>query len=360
MRQYSGSEENALEVKGLNVGFRGRKGIQNVVSDVSFSIRQGETVALVGESGSGKSVTSFSILRLLERSGGIVSGQINFNSPTLGKINLLEQTDSVMRSIRGNQISMIFQEPMTSLNPLLTVGYQITETLRAHRDLSFSEAKKEALVLLDKVQISNALRRFDEYPSQFSGGMRQRVVIAMALACRPTLLIADEPTTALDVTTQARILDIIKDLQREMNMAVLFISHDLGLVAEVADRAMVMYCGKLVEETGVDSLFFSPGHPYTSGLLHSMPAAAINYGKRSVLSTIPGSVPALTHLNAGCSFAPRCLHALEECRKKLPLLEKQQGRTGKVACHRSIFLRTALSQSLPWVQEEIASHAKTA
>ena len=354
------SDSSLLDVRDLKIGFKSRRGIDDVVSGVSFSVKRGETVALVGESGSGKSVTAFSILRLLGMRGGIASGEIIFNSPTLGMIDLLEQPLSVMRSIRGNQISMIFQEPMTSLNPLLTIGYQIAEVVRTHRNLSRAEARREALTLLDKVEIPNARRRLDEYPLQLSGGMRQRVVIAMALACHPTLLIADEPTTALDVTTQAHILEMIRGLQREMNMSVLLITHDLGLVAENADRALVMYCGDIVEDTNVDSLFYSPSHPYTLGLLQSMPATAVWYGDKTRLSTIPGSIPAPEHRPKGCVFAPRCEYSVIECEQTRPVVTRAYGSHAGTACHRAGFLSSSLSEMLPWVREESVLQVKTA
>ncbi|HCL79535.1 MAG TPA: ABC transporter ATP-binding protein, partial [Synergistaceae bacterium] len=223
-------QRNVLDVRNLSVAFTGRKTKKTVLSDVSFSIRPGETVALVGESGSGKSVTALSLLRLIERSGGVISGATYFTDNDGQTVDILAQDEKELRAIRGNKISMIFQEPMTSLNPVLSVGFQITEAILAHRDVSAEEAKREAIDLLHKVEIPDPERRFGDYPQQFSGGMRQRVMIAMALACKPSLLIADEPTTALDVTTQARILDIIQRLKEEMNMAVLFITHDLGIV----------------------------------------------------------------------------------------------------------------------------------
>lgn len=354
-------QENVLEARNLSVKFRNGKRLVEAVSNVSFTIGQGETVALVGESGSGKSVTSLSILRLIERSGARVSGDIFFNSPEMGAIALLQQPEPVMRSIRGNGIAMIFQEPMTSLNPVLSVGYQITEALRVHKRFPASEARREAVELLNKVQIPDPHRRFGDYPRQFSGGMRQRVMIAMALACRPALLIADEPTTALDVTTQARILDLIHDLQKEMNMAVLFITHDLGVVSEIAGRVMVMYCGKIVENADIHSVFFSPGHPYTSGLLHSMPATASSRNSKEPLLTIPGNVPALGMLGDGCAFASRCSFAVEKCRSSMPSLERHfSASAAEVACHRAEELSTVLSASLPWVREDIAARVKTA
>jgi oligopeptide/dipeptide ABC transporter ATP-binding protein len=254
---------------------------------------------------------------------------------------------------------MIFQEPMTSLNPLLTVGYQIAEVIRAHGRVSTSQAQRDALELLDMVKIPNAKERLGEYPLQLSGGMRQRVVIAMALACHPVLLIADEPTTALDVTTQAHILDTVRDLQRAMNMSVLFITHDLSLVAENADRALVMYYGSIVEETDVDSLFYSPGHPYTVGLLHSMPATAVWHGFSGDLPIIPGNVPSPTQRPNGCAFAPRCAHSVPECENIRPVMKKCRDSFGMLACHRADALGSSIYETLPWIKEKIAMLGET-
>ena len=354
-------ETNVLDVRNLSVAFRSGNRFVEAVSDISFAIGRGETVALVGESGSGKSVTSLSILRLIERSGARVSGSIVFDSPGTGTLDLLRQPEATMRSIRGNGIAMIFQEPMTSLNPVLSVGYQISEAIRTHRRIPAGKARAEAVELMDRVQIPDPRHRCGDYPRQFSGGMRQRVMIAMALACRPSLLIADEPTTALDVTTQAKILDLIRGLQREMNMAVLFISHDLGVVSEMADRVMVMYCGRIVENAENGAIFYSPEHPYTSGLLHSLTATALSRRDRVPLPTIPGSVPAPGMSGSGCAFASRCGFALEKCRASSPALARQaSGKSTHVACWRSGELGDALSASLPWVRDETAARVRAA
>lgn len=351
-------ETNVLDVRNLSVAFRSGHRFVEAVSGISFTIGRGETLALVGESGSGKSVTSLSILRLIERSGARVSGSIFFDSPETGTIDLLRLPEATMRSIRGNGIAMIFQEPMTSLNPVLSVGCQISEALRIHRRIPAGKARAEAVELMDRVQIPDPGRRYGDYPRQFSGGMRQRVMIAMALACRPALLIADEPTTALDVTTQAKILDLIRGLQREMNMAVLFISHDLGVVSEMADRVMVMYCGRVVENAENSALFFSPGHPYTSGLLRSLTATARRDG--TPLPTIPGSVPAPGMAGSGCAFASRCGFALEKCRASSPAFVRHVPGSTQVACWRSEELGDALSASLPWVRDDAAARVKVA
>jgi oligopeptide/dipeptide ABC transporter ATP-binding protein len=240
---------------------------------------------------------------------------------------------------------------MTSLNPVLSVGFQITEAILAHRDVSAEEAKREAIDLLHKVEIPDPERRFGDYPQQFSGGMRQRVMIAMALACKPSLLIADEPTTALDVTTQARILDIIQRLKEEMNMAVLFITHDLGIVSEIADRVMVMYCGSIIEKADTRNLFNAPSHPYTSGLILSMPAVGSARGKGVPLPAIPGTVPAVWQGARGCTFSPRCSYAIERCRHETPLLQRRNPHSFvEVACHRAAEIRSMLGSLLPWVE----------
>lgn len=361
MKEESKQGAFVLEARNLSVAFRDGKRAVEAVSNISFTVGQGETAALVGESGSGKSVTSLSILRLVERSGGVVSGNLFFHSPKHGAVDLLRQSEATMRSIRGNEIAMIFQEPMTSLNPVLTVGYQVSEALRVHKRVAPSEAKREALELLNRVRIPDPKRRFDDYPRQFSGGMRQRVMIAMALACRPKLLVADEPTTALDVTTQAGILDLIRGLQEEMNMSVLFISHDLGVVSEIADRVLVMYSGKIVENAPIRSVFFAPAHPYTSGLLHSMPATAASFGKGVPLRAIPGSVPPPGTALEGCAFASRCEFSTAACETASPRLERRiPGSSSESACHRAAELNGALASSLPWVEADDAASVRTA
>ena len=315
-----------LEVEDLKTHFFTRDGVVRAVDGVSFSIAAGETLALVGESGCGKSVTSLSIMRLIASPGRVVGGSVRFEGR-----DLLGLPERDMRKVRGNEISMVFQEPMTSLNPVLTVGRQIAEALVLHRGLPQAEATARAIEMLGLVNIPEPARRAAEYPHQMSGGMRQRVMIAMALACDPKLLIADEPTTALDVTIQAQILDLMRALQAKTGAAILLITHDLGVVAEMAQRVVVMYAGRKVEEAPVDELFERPRHPYTRGLLHSMPRLGAGHGSRKRLQEIPGMVPSLREPIAGCAFAERCPHAVDACRAEVPLLEmKTQGHA--VAC----------------------------
>jgi peptide/nickel transport system ATP-binding protein len=317
-----------LEVDNLQTHFRSRDGINRAVDGVSFNVEARETVAIVGESGCGKSVTAMSILRLIPEPPGKIAGAIRFN----GK-DLLKLSDREMRDIRGNEISMIFQEPMTSLNPVLTVGRQIGETLRLHQGLSAQAAENRAVDMLNLVGIPEARRRVREYPHQLSGGMRQRVMIAIALACNPKLLIADEPTTALDVTIQAQILDLMRDLKRTVGAAIVIITHDLGVVAEVAERVIVMYAGRKVEEASVEKLFRNPRHPYTQGLLGSMPKLGSSLtGTETRLQEIPGVVPSLKRKLEGCVFASRCAHATDLCTKVAPGLEEKA--PGHIAaCH---------------------------
>src|SRR6187399_1508183 len=307
-----------LEVENLQAHFRTPSGINRAVEGVSFHVNEGETLAIVGESGCGKSVTSMSLMRLIPEPPGRIAGSIRF----AGK-DLLQMSDREMRAIRGNDISMIFQEPMTSLNPVLTVGRQIGETLRMHQGLDKQAAEARAIEMLTLVGIPEPARRVREYPHQLSGGMRQRVMIAMALACNPKLLIADEPTTALDVTIQAQILELLDHLRKTRQLAVLLITHDLGVVAEVADRVCVMYTGRIVEESGVDQIFEKPKHPYTQGLLASVPKLALEHiEKQERLRTIEGVVPDSTALPPGCHFAPRCEFRMEICtRGEIPLYE---------------------------------------
>ncbi|GMW01576.1 MAG: ABC transporter ATP-binding protein [Candidatus Hydrogenedentota bacterium] len=301
----------ALEVKELKTEFRTDNGVARAVDGVSFVLHQGKTLALVGESGCGKSVTSLSIMRLIPSPPGrIVSGDILFE----GK-NLRTTPESTMRTIRGNGISMIFQEPMTSLNPVFRVGSQIASAIRVHRDVSKLEARNLAIEMLRKVGISSPEKRVDDYPFQMSGGMRQRVMIAMALACNPKVLIADEPTTALDVTIQAQILDLLRQLQSEFNMAVLLITHNLGIVAEMAEEVAIMYAGKIVEQAPVKAMFDSPQHPYTQGLFRSLPSLT---ERRDTLFNIRGIVPPATRYPAGCRFHPRCLYTMERCKSDPP------------------------------------------
>ena len=316
-----------LEVDGLKTHFFTRDGLVRAVDGVSFTIGAGETLAVVGESGCGKSVTSLSILRLIASPPGrTVAGAIRFNGQ-----DLLGLSERAMRKVRGNEISMIFQEPMTSLNPVLTIGRQITESLVLHRGLTRAAATERAIEMLRLVNIPEPARRATEYPHQLSGGMRQRVMIAMALACDPKLLIADEPTTALDVTIQAQILDLMRALKDKTGAAIMLITHDLGVVAEMAQRVVVMYAGRKVEEALVTDLFERPRHPYTRGLLHSMPRLGAAKSARARLHEITGMVPSLREPIAGCAFASRCAYAVERCRLEAPPLEaKAEGHT--VAC----------------------------
>ena len=312
-----------LEVKNLHTHFKTRAGTVRAVDGISFHLDQGELLALVGESGCGKSVTALSIMRLVAVPGRIVEGEITFAGE-----NLLTVSEDRMREIRGDDIAMIFQDPMTSLNPVYTVGEQIAEALRLHRKLSRAAAREAAIEAMREVAIPDPARRAGDYPHQLSGGMRQRVMIAMALACDPKLLIADEPTTALDVTIQAQILELLDGLRRTRELAVLLITHDLGVVAETAERVAVMYTGRIVEEATVEELFAHPKHPYTEGLLQSVPKlTAAEVGKAERLTTIEGTVPKLTALPPGCHFAPRCSHRMPRCTKgeRIPLYELDHG-----------------------------------
>ncbi len=312
-----------LEVSGLQTFFFTRSGVLKAVDGVSFSLARGETLAVVGESGCGKSMAALSVMRLVpDPPGRIVGGRV-----LLEGRDLLALDEDAMRNVRGNELSMIFQEPMTSLNPVLTIGEQIGEAIRLHQDLPASEVRARAVEMLKKVRIPEAAQRAAEYPHQLSGGMRQRAMIAMALACNPKVLIADEPTTALDVTIQAQILELIVELQRETGTALILITHDLGIVAETAQRVVVMYAGRKVEEAGVEDLFAEPLHPYTQGLMASIPrlpsmrGAGAAAGER--LAEIPGMVPALTNLPQGCLFAPRCPRADDRCRADYPAYEEK-------------------------------------
>src|SRR5204862_3719561 len=311
-----------LEIKNLHTYFHAREGLVCAVEGVSLYLGRGELLGLVGESGCGKSITALSIMRLVAPPGKIVAGEILFDGR-----DLLKFSNAEMRALRGNDIAMIFQDPMTSLNPVYTVGEQIAEALRLHRGLSRKQAREAAVAAMREVSIPDPARRADDYPHQLSGGMRQRVMIAMALACDPKLLIADEPTTALDVTIQAQILELIDELRRTRNLAVLLITHDLGVVAEVADRVAVMYTGRIVEESPVKELFARPKHPYTEGLLRSVPKLTeAEVKKEERLSTIEGTVPKPTNLPAGCHFAPRCPHRMPRCTEgDIPLYQLDEG-----------------------------------
>ena len=302
-----------LSIDDLTVQFRGDRGWSTVVEGVSFDIAEGESLGVVGESGSGKSVTALSILRLHARGAArFRSGAVRY-----GGRDLLRASERDMRRLRGHDIAMVFQDPMSSLNPVLTICDQISETLRLHQGLSAVEARRRSIELLDLVRIPDAARRIDEYPHRLSGGMRQRVMIAMAIACRPRLLIADEPTTALDVTIQAQILELLRDLRAELGMAVMLISHDLGVIAEFARRVVVMYAGRIVEDAPVEALFRAPQHPYTEGLMASMPPLEGDIGR---LYAIPGRIPDPDEPIAGCRFSPRCAHVEALCRTAPPPL----------------------------------------
>jgi peptide/nickel transport system ATP-binding protein len=317
-----------LEVENLQTHFRTPDGVNRAVDGISFHVNERETLAVVGESGCGKSVTAMSILRLVPEPPAKIAGSIRFQ----GK-ELLALSEREMRGIRGNDISMIFQEPMTSLNPVLTVGRQLGETLRLHEHLDRAAAEARAVEMLTLVGIPEPRRRLSEYPHQLSGGMRQRVMIAIALACNPKLLIADEPTTALDVTIQAQILDLMKDLKRRVGAAIVLITHDLGIVAEVAERVMVMYAGRKLEEASVGALFRTPRHPYTQGLLGAVPKLGSSLtGGASKLAEIPGLVPDLKQRISGCIFASRCPQATELCRQVAPALERK-AHGHLAACH---------------------------
>jgi len=324
-----------LELNNLGIEFRNGGEATRVVSGLSFSVESGETLAIVGESGCGKSVTSMSILRLLPTPQARISGEIMFDGR-----NLLALSEDEMQQVRGDRIGMIFQEPMTSLNPVLTVGRQIRETIRLHQDLSRGQTQEKAVEMLELVGIPEPRRRMRDYPFQLSGGMRQRVMIAMALSCEPALLIADEPTTALDVTIQAQILELVSALKARTNAAVLLITHDLGVVAENADRVVVMYAGRKVEEAPVNQLFATPKHPYTRGLLNAVPrlGQTLGNGELKPLEEIPGTVPPMSALIQGCAFASRCPIAIAEC-TKLPPTIQDHGNGHLIACHRSEEIR---------------------
>ncbi|TGE32357.1 ABC transporter ATP-binding protein [Desulfosporosinus sp. Sb-LF] len=310
------SQELLLQVKDLRTHFYTEAGVVKAVDGVNLEINKGETLGVVGESGSGKSITAMSIMRLIPvPPGKIVSGEIIFN----GK-DLLKTSESEMMKIRGNEIAMIFQDPMTSLNPVLTVGDQIMEAIVLHQNVGRSEAKKKAIEMLKKVGIPEAESRVKNYPHQFSGGMRQRVMIAMALSCNPKLLVADEPTTALDVTIQAQILDLMNNLKKDFGTAIMLITHDLGVVAELCQKVLVMYAGNTVEYTDAKSLFAMPKHPYTWGLLGSLPK--LEESEKQRLEPIEGQPPDLRHLPQGCNFAPRCKHKKPLCEQQKPALHE--------------------------------------
>lgn len=315
--------ENILQVKNLKTYFHTEAGLVKAVNDVSFDVEKGKTLGIVGESGCGKSMTSLSIMRLIEKPGKIEGGEILLDGE-----DIVKMSEDEMRKIRGKKIAMIFQEPMTSLNPVFTIGQQLIEALLLHENMTKKEAKERAIEMLKLVKIPLAERRFDEYPHQLSGGMRQRVMIAMALCCNPELLICDEPTTALDVTIQAQILDLINELKEKTGTSVMMITHDLGVIAEVADDVMVMYAGQVVEKASCDQIFDQPLHPYTDGLMKCIPKLDDDDTKE--LSVIKGMVPSFDDMPAGCTFCPRCPEAREICRCKMPDLVDADGR--KVRC----------------------------
>lgn len=314
--------ESLLQVNNLEVQFRIAKKRLKAVRDLSFSVKNGETLCIVGESGSGKSITALSILGLLPSNGQITNGSIQLSNQ-----ELVGMSEEKFQKIRGNEISMIFQEPMTALNPTFTIGFQLREPLIIHRKLSEREATSKSIELLEIVGIPDPARKLKQFPHELSGGMLQRVMIAIALACEPNLLLADEPTTALDVTIQAQILDLIDDLKEQMGMGVIFVTHDMGVVAEIADQVMVMYAGEIAEIGDVDSIFNDPQHPYTKGLLEAVPNVD---DKEHKLNIIPGSMPNLDEQISGCRFHPRCPYAMEVCRTKKPSLYKvSDGRNSK-------------------------------
>ncbi|HEY6877048.1 MAG TPA: ABC transporter ATP-binding protein [Polyangiales bacterium] len=323
--------EPLLSVDGLRVSFRTDEGTVRALDGVSFSVPRGKTIGLVGESGSGKSVTSLAIMGLLPRPPALVDGgSIRFAGQELTKLS-----ERALREVRGRHIGMIFQEPMTSLNPVFTVGFQLMEAVTAHRKMSRADARARAIALLERVGIPAAKDRIDAYPHQLSGGMRQRVMIAIALAGEPELLIADEPTTALDVTIQAQILDLLAGLQRDLGMSVLLITHDLGVVAEHVHDVVVMYAGKIVEHAPTAALLASPLHPYTRGLLESVPSYAANRG-RARLPTIPGTVPDLAKLPVGCRFADRCPRVQDDCRAEQPPLIAFEAQRSAACIHTGV------------------------
>ena len=310
------AKEHLLQVKNLQVEFKTRRGIALVLNGVDFELERGETLCVVGESGCGKSMTALALMGLIPSPPGRVrEGSVRFNGE-----DLIQASEARMREVRGNRISMIFQEPMTSLNPVYTVGDQIAESLRLHAGLNARQARERAIEMLRQVGIPAPERRVDDYPHQMSGGMRQRVMIAMAIACEPDILIADEPTTALDVTVQAQIFDLLRQLQRDKGTAIIMITHDMGAVAEMADRVMVMYAGRVIEQGSTEQVLSRPSHPYTRGLIECLPelGSSSRQAERVKLTEIPGVVPSLWELGRGCAFRERCAEALPRCAQDLP------------------------------------------
>jgi len=329
-----------LDIDNLKVSFFTPAGEVKAVNGVSFSLNQGEVMGIVGESGSGKSVSSYAIMRLISPPGKIIGGTITFD----GK-NLLELDEKEMQSIRGNEISMIFQDPMTSLNPVFKIGNQLMEAIMKHQKVSKKEAREKSIEMLSLVGIPSPEKRLDQYPHEFSGGMRQRAMIAMALSCNPKLLIADEPTTALDVTIQAQILELIKELKNKINMSVILITHDLGIISDICDKVIVMYAGRIVEQASINDIFYKPKHPYTWGLLKSIPK--LNADKYEKLVPIEGSPVDLLNPPAGCPFAPRCSHCMKICLTENPPYFEASG-DHKAAC----WLLHKDAQKAEKVQEE--------
>ena len=326
------ADNHLLEVKNLSVSFTTRRGIVRSVNDLSFTLDEGKTLGIVGESGSGKSVSMNAVMGLVRDSNVSISGEVLFNG-----VDLLKQSDEQMRQVRGKEIAMVFQDPMTALTPVYTVGWHIVEQIRLHTQMSKGEAKARAIEILDEVGIPDAKRRVDQYPHEFSGGMRQRAIIAMALALNPKLLIADEPTTALDVTIQAQILDLLERLQSTHNSSIIIITHDMGVVSEIADEVLVMYAGRIVEQATKDSLFSKPMHPYTQGLMNSVPR--LDRPKTESLQAIPGQPASLLHLPVGCAFSNRCSKVHDECSER-PLFASDETGHG-AAC----FLAGSLAAS---------------
>ncbi len=317
--QTNDNQSPLLDVKDLNVAFFLRQGIVKAVNNVNLQIKRGETLGIVGESGCGKSVTSLALIRLINEPGRILSGEVHLNGHDILKLSARE-----MRNIRGDRISMIFQDPMTCLNPVMSIGKQMTETLIKNKKVKKKEALERAEFMLKEVGIPTPKRQLSAYPHELSGGMRQRIMIAMALICEPELLIADEPTTALDVTIQAQILELMKELQEKFHTAIIMITHDLGIIAEMADNVAVMYAGDIVEKADVDTLFDDPSHPYTKGLMKAIPSTSELLSSEERLYNIPGSVPPLIDLPPGCKFAARCSEAFDKCVKSRPeLIEKE-------------------------------------
>ena len=313
--------ELLLEVRDLNVSFATEEGVVQAVDEVSFRLHAGEVLAVVGESGSGKSVTAMTLMGLTRSPNARFAG-----SARLRDLDLITATDEQLRAVRAEEIAMIFQDPMTSLNPVHRIGRQIVEQIQAHRDVSDGEARDQVVTLLERVGIPRARERFDSYPHEFSGGMRQRVMIAMALSCEPSVLIADEPTTALDVTIQAQILEVLKDLRERTNAGIILVTHDLGVVADIADRIAVMYAGRIVEQGTTDEIFYDPQHPYTWGLLGSI--TRVDRPRPDRLPSIPGLPPSLIRPPQGCHFRPRCPHEHEACKVKPELVQRVAGETG--------------------------------